>query len=256
MSKPPAPFPAFGGKSIIASAIWQRLGRARNIIMPLYDGRREFDYGYDDYIEPFGNSLAVLLANPDYDWSTGRWMVANPPLETVNDLDPFIANFWRAVKSDPTAVASFADWPVNEADLHARHFWLVDAGKRWFRDRMIADQDFYDVKIAGWWVWGASSWLGKRWCALDGGTLYHTIPNLGTAGNGINRRSLRLAGVDKISALKTYFVSFANRLRDVRVACGDWSRVVSHAITVGNSGARGSTAIVFDPPYGADRDEV
>lgn len=76
MLKPPnAPFPAFGGKSTIASAIWQRLGRARNIIMPLYDGRREFDYGYD-YIEPFGNSLAVLLANPDYDWSTGREIAA------------------------------------------------------------------------------------------------------------------------------------------------------------------------------------
>lgn len=91
-----APFPWFGGKSRAASIIWERFGDPAN------------------YIEPFAGSLAVLLARP-----------TRPRIETVNDLDCNVANFWRAVKADPEAVAKFADWPVNEADLHARHRWLV-----------------------------------------------------------------------------------------------------------------------------------
>ena len=91
-----APFPWFGGKSRVADIVWDRFGDVAN------------------YVEPFFGSGAVLLARP------------HPPrIETVNDLDCMVANFWRAVQSDPEAVAQWCDWPVNEADLHARHLWLV-----------------------------------------------------------------------------------------------------------------------------------
>jgi site-specific DNA-adenine methylase len=36
-----------------------------------------------------------------------------------------------------------------------------------------------------------------------------------------------------------------DRLRDVRVACGDWSRVVKDSVTTRN----GLTALFLDPPY-------
>jgi uncharacterized phage protein (TIGR02220 family) len=42
--------------------------------------------------------------------------------------------------------------------------------------RMKTDPDFFDAKVAGWWVWGASCWIGAGWCdgsrlfARDGGT--------------------------------------------------------------------------------------
>ena len=91
-----APFPAFGGKSAIASLVWQRFGAV------------------DNYVEPFANSAAVALACPYL-----------PAHETWNDLNGYIANFWRATSADPDAVAHFADWPIHEADLHARHAWLV-----------------------------------------------------------------------------------------------------------------------------------
>lgn len=42
-----------------------------------------------------------------------------PKIETVNDKDCFICNFWRAVSNDPEGVAQYADYPVNEIDLHA-----------------------------------------------------------------------------------------------------------------------------------------
>jgi hypothetical protein len=91
-----APFPWFGGKSLAAPLIWRAFGNVPN------------------YVEPFAGSLAVLLARP-----------STPKVETVNDKDGLIANFWRAVKAAPDEVARWADWPVNEADLHARHQWLV-----------------------------------------------------------------------------------------------------------------------------------
>lgn len=130
-----APFPWFGGKSRIAHIVWDRFGDVPN------------------YVEPFAGSLAVLLARPH-----------EPRTETVNDLDCYLANFWRAVKADPGAVASWADSPVNEADLHARHRWLVDQND--FRERMKRDPDFYDAKVAGWWAWGICSWIGTGWCRV------------------------------------------------------------------------------------------
>ena len=114
----------FGGKSRAAELIWSRLGDVAN------------------YIEPFAGSLAVLLARPHA-----------PGTETINDLDCFVANFWRAVQAVPDEVAHWADGPVNEADLHARHRWLL-AQLPEHRERMERDPDYFDAKIAGWWVWG------------------------------------------------------------------------------------------------------
>jgi hypothetical protein len=132
-----APFPYFGGKSKVAQLVWDRLGPV------------------DNYVEPFAGSLAVLLLRPD-----------PPKIETVNDLDCYVANVWRATQHDPEGVAAHADGPVNEADLHARHRWLVlsdDAAK--FRERMRTEPDYFDAKIAGWWCWGLCCWIGSGWCS-------------------------------------------------------------------------------------------
>lgn len=129
-----APFPWFGGKSRVASLVWDYFGNV------------------DNYVEPFAGSLAVLLGRPHA-----------PQTETVNDLDCYLSNFWRAMTRDPVSLAYHSDWPVNEADLHARHLWLVNQDE--FRERMKTDPDFYDVKIAGWWVWGISQWIGSGWCS-------------------------------------------------------------------------------------------
>jgi len=144
-----APFPWFGGKSRAASLIWPRFGDVAN------------------YVEPFFGSGAVLLARP-----------TAPRIETVNDLDCFLANFWRSIAADPEQTAHFADWPVNEADQHARHRWLVNRVE--FRERMRTDPEHYDPKIAGWWVWGLCAWIGSGWCAADpGGEVSDRLPAIG-----------------------------------------------------------------------------
>lgn len=131
-----APFPAFGGKSRIADLVWLRLGDVRN------------------FIEPFAFSAAVLLRRP-----------VVGAIETINDSNCFVANFWRAVQRDQDAVAAHADWPVNEADLHARHRWLVHSDRATAALRKVReDPDYSDARIAGWWCWGACMWIGSGWC--------------------------------------------------------------------------------------------
>lgn len=153
-----APFPYFGGKRRVASLIWQAFGA-----------------DVPNYVEPFAGSLAVLLARP-----------GPARVETVNDLDAYLTNFWRAVRAVPEEVARWADWPVSELDLHARHRYLV--GRAEFRERLRADPEFYDAKVAGWWVWGLSQWIGSGWCCEPS---WEGRTNAGRAPRGVHGRNVR-----------------------------------------------------------------
>jgi len=257
-----APFPWFGGKSRVASLVWDRFGNVPN------------------YVEPFAGSLAVLLGRPH-----------TPRNETVNDKDAYLANFWRALAHDPEALAHWADWPVNETDLHARHRWLVDQSR--FRERTLTDPEFYDPKIAGWWVWGISMWIGSGWCSRPewtgrthasrargiNGQLNDLVrphlnrgaqgiealsrapeqkrPILKRSGIGVHRQMPDVSGAGNSSgrgvlapskagtALLGYMEALAGRLRRVRVCCGDWTRVLGPSPTTNI----GVTAVFLDPPY-------
>ena len=187
-----------------------------------------------NYVEPFAGSLAVLLSRP-----------TEPRIETVNDLDCHIANFWRAVQSDPNAVAKWCDWPVNEADLHARHLWLVQ-GLPAHRERVMTEPDYFDAKIAGWWVWGICQWIGSGWCAERKPPIQ--LPHVGDAGRGVHRKRPHVGDAGR----GDLFDELQARLRSVRVCCGDWSRVCGPTPTFHN----GLTGVLLDPPYAdtADRD--
>lgn len=238
MTELKAPFPWFGGKSRVADLVWDRFGNVPN------------------YCEPFFGSGAVLLSRPH---AAG--------IETVNDLDCMIANFWRALKEDPDEVAHYADWPVNEADQHARHLWLCSQEE--FRERMKVDPDFYDAKIAGYWVWGQCIWIGSGWCSVklphlgNAGTGVHRkLPHLWNAGRGVNRQLPHLgdAGTgeeclsDRTSGTRAnllgYMRELSERLRTVRVCCGNWERILGPSPTV----KLGTTGVFLDPPYADEAD--
>lgn len=217
-----APFPWFGGKSRVASIVWERFGNCAN------------------YVEPFAGSLAVLLGRPHA-----------PNTETVNDLDCYLANFWRSIKLNPETTAAWADWPVNEADLLARHQWLVDQAD--FRERIRRDPDYHDCRIAGWWVWGICQWIGSGWCRLRGdGHQPQQIPHLGSAGRGNNRKLPHLGDAGRGELIAAYFQALSARLRDVRVACGEWDRVLGESVT----SKHGTTGVFLDPPYTSDEHDV
>jgi hypothetical protein len=225
-----APFPWFGGKSAIAPLLWAKFGAIRN------------------YVEPFFGSGAVLLARPR-------------PLEgpeTINDLDGFVANAWRAIAHDPAATANHADWPVNECDLTARHAWLVGQ-RETLTARLMGDPEYYDPKVAGWWLWGISAWIGSGWCSGSGpwqaidGQLVDTRqpPHLGTAGMGVHRQRPHLSNAGM--GLDDYFAKLAARLRHVRVCCGDWSRVLGPSVTIKHAGI---TGVFLDPPYASEAERT
>lgn len=225
-----APFPWYGGKARVAPLVWRRFGQVQN------------------YVEPFFGSGAVLLGRPQPISGT----------ETVNDLDGFIANFWRAVAADPEAVARYADWPINENDLHARHAWLVER-RGCLQANLEGEPSYYDAQFAGWWVWGICAWIGSGWCSGDGpwqrtnvgteeGPDWQLV-HLGSAGQGINRKRVHLGnagqGVHRQRALAEWFAALSQRLRYVRVCSGDWSRVLGPTPTT----KLGLTAVFLDPPY-------
>ena len=298
-----APFPWFGGKSRVAHLVWGAFGDVAN------------------YVEPFFGSGAVLLARPH----AAR-------VETVNDLDCYVANFWRATQYAPEEVAKWATWPVNEIDLHARHRWLVAQSE--FRERMRADPEYFDARVAGWWVWGICQWIGGGWCAesnwkaaewsdaagrvrgiqtaqenrrpmlmASNGVHRRTRdtansaewkkrPSLGKGARGIQRqpanqmpmlsgdsgatgRGIHASGlVNKLPLLSggsgtgtgvhskmvkmdrgtasrlqgpvyEWMQALSDRLRRVRVCCGDWTRILGRSSTE----LIGTTGVFLDPPY-------
>ena len=211
MSTISAPFPYFGGKSRIAAEVWQRLGNVLN------------------YVEPFTGSAAVLLARPD---SHAWW----DSIETINDKDGLVSNYWRATQADPDAVAHWADWPVNENDLHARHSWLVHQ-KDSLQEHLEGDPDYYDAKAAGWWLWGICLWIGSGWCSGNGPwqSVEGKLTHLGDAG----------LCEEWSEHLRAMMRGLRDRLRRVRVECGDWERVCGDSPTSG----LGLTGIFLDPPY-------
>ena len=240
MSEPvvKAPFPAFGGKSRIASEVWARLGDCRN------------------YVEPFAFSAAMLLKRPE-----------PGAVETINDLNAFVANFWRAVQADPEAVAAHADWPVNETDLHARHRWLVGSDTAAARLQAVRDDpEAYDAKIAGWWCWGACCWIGSGWCdtsvavwlqtpTLSWGLGVHGQPDdthrpqLADAfsrGRGVNSNDAISQCQSRREWITAWMLRLADRLRPVRVCCGHWARVCDSHSTMTRLG---TTGVFLDPPY-------
>ena len=266
-----APFPWFGGKSKAVETVWPAFGQVTN------------------YVEPFAGSAAMLLGAPE---------PAGNRIETLNDFDGMVANFWRAVAQDPEAVAHHADWPCNEVDLFARHSWLVRK-RQAITDSLHADPAWFDAQAAGWWCWGACNWIGGGWCSGNGPWVHdgerivkgdagqginrqlphlgdagqginRKLPHLGDAGQGINRKLPHLGdagqgikrqlphlgdagrGINRDSGttqrrqyIFEWMAALHNRMRDVRVTCGDWSRVVKDSVTT----RHGLTAVFLDPPY-------
>lgn len=246
-----APFPYFGGKSKVANDVWSRLGNV------------------DNYVEPFGGSLAVLLARPaEHEW----WLKK----ETAGDYSGLVVNFYRAVSADPNLVAKYANWPVTEADLTSRHLFLVRYQNE-LAEKLAGDPLYYDPQAAGWWIWGLSCWIGGDWMTgagpwkpgVEGSKseikkapgVYRKMPMIAGShgGKGIHKPLKDLPVMDEIGfpdlnkeygeSLLEQFTLIQNRLRRVRIVCGDWSRLQGAAV---DAGPKKITGVFLDPPYDLD----
>lgn len=237
-----SPFPWFGSKSRVASLVWDRFGDVPN------------------YIEPFFGSGAVLLRRPhDPEFIGGSPLLVRPHeprTETVNDLDCFVSNFFRAVQAEPEAVARWVDFPVIEDDLEARQWWLTNSAEaKSFQDRIRHDPHYYYPQIAGWWAWGQCNWIGSGWCEHAHAASTSDInrqprrarPDLGGSGKGLVAMCRNAPDDDESGdpPVLVYLKALARRLKGVRVCCGEWDRICGPAPTTG----LGLTAVFLDPPY-------
>ena len=244
VSRLKAPFPYYGGKGRYAKEVWERLG-------PL-----------DVYSEPFSGSLAMLLANPH----------ATPQRETACDTNGFICNFYRAIRDDPEKVAYHADYPSIHQDLYARHTWL----RRWGAEqgqKLREDPDWYDAKAAGWWVWGASLWIGGEWCLVDhdrrpvggfpGQGISQQVPRLRRdyrphgddrgGGIGVSRQRCSIVGSSP-DRLIPWFQQIADRLASVIILNRDWTAAVTPASMCNTPSMQRKQrqpmrGVFIDPPY-------
>ncbi len=165
----------------------------------------------------------------------------------------------------------------------ARLSGLIDSAMRLLREqpRKVAETEpeWFDVRIAGWWLWGIACWIGGGWCSGTGSWTRVTgddgttrLVHLGGAGRGVARQRVDLGGAGRGVArtrihlggagrgvtsqrahlgggecLVLWMHDLAARLRNVRVCSGDWSRILTPmAMASAVPGVRG---VFLDPPY-------
>lgn len=102
--KPPMPY--LGGKITLASQIVALLG------------------DHEHYVEPYGGSLAVLLAKQ------------RAPMETVNDLDGDLMLFWRVLRDRPNELARVCALTPHSRAEHAAAY-SVDGADELERARRV-----------------------------------------------------------------------------------------------------------------------
>ena len=218
-----APIPYFGGKRKIAQKVWAYLGDVKT------------------YIEPFFGSGAVLLMRP----RTRHEKI----YELINDIDGNIANMWRALQFDIDEVEKWCDWPVNHIDLIARRKVIIESYDQ-LKNNLVADPEFYDAKLAGYYLWAASCWLG---CGL---MTKKAIPVL-SGDHGIEQyRSMgKIPGITsdsgiiaKQDTMKEYLLKIQQRIKKIKVVCGEWHQVCGGKWQENN----GVVGIYFDPPYSSE----
>jgi DNA adenine methylase len=130
--------------------------------------------------------------------------------------------------------------------------------------RLEGDPEYSDAKVAGWWAWGMSCWIGSGFCSgkgpwgvveVDGA---RQLAHLGNAGRGVNRQLAHLGnagqGVNRkrenhAANLRAYMAALAERLRHVRVCCGDWTRVMGPTPMLERGASFTPVAVFLDPPY-------
>lgn len=246
------PGPFFGGKRHAAPVIWEALGD------PMH------------YVSPFCGSLAVELLRPH---PCNRQYYS----ETANDQDGLLVNALRSIRFSEDATAEAASWYVSEADVMARHLHILQWRQAREVERLMADWQYHDPVIAGFWLYGLSAWIGSGWCSGHGPWIVgadgritrrvssavpgvtRKLPHLGDNGRGVHHAGLRAPGVMEDAAfhpmtmpeLRRWFQFLSARFRHMRLVNGDWSRVVTDGamktLSVRHKG--GHVAVFLDPPY-------
>lgn len=259
-----APFPYFGSKYDVADVVWEHLGDVAN------------------YVEPFAGSLACLLARPRpgkvetaNDMSglvANFWRaVQDSPVEVARYADSPVLEVdlhaWHALlveSAEGLSESLRADPRFCDHELAGRWAWGASAwlGSGWCdgttpqrrpelsggSGRARNGHGVHATSISTHQKRPAIGGQGDRPHMGQGvhRALYQ-IPSLGGSngtgvgyGRGVHNRSGR-----QFDGLVAWMLALADRLRFVRICCGDFARVLTPAVTT----SHGLTGVVLDPTY-------
>ena len=273
-----APFVWFGGKRRVAAEVWTALGDVDNYVEPfagslavllgrphdLLDGNRRAETvnDADGFLANFWRALAH---DPE---AVAMW--CDWP---VNEVDLFARHLWlvntgrsrllEGMEADPDFYdAQVAGWWVWGVNAWIGSGWCsgdgpwVDTGDG-IGKRPHLGTAGQGVKRQRPHLGNAGQGVNRQRPHLGAGRgVNRQLPHLGNAGRGVNRQLPHLgdagrAGYNNMEYRPNvlgYFEQLAGRLRDVRVCCGDWSRVVTNgALSFGSA-----VGVFLDPPYLGD----
>jgi hypothetical protein len=237
------PYTWFGGKRAIAGAV-----------------RAAFSH-CTGYAEPFLGGAGVLIYGRFY---TKRFAIAG-------DLNGFVTNVWRAIQQAPDDVARYAfDW-CSQVDYWSRQLYIMRAYKG-LLTRLIADPEYCDPKIAGWWLYAralsigarAASGTGPWWVdearriradASRAGVIELTKQILETGDAPVGGVSFQVPNVradnavlscNSVDELRQRLSWFSEVLKRVRFICSDWRAFQGDGVL---NLAEDVTGVFLDPPY-------
>ena len=263
-----APFPYFGGKSGACEQVWQAFGAVDNYV-EAFAGSAAMLLGAPD-----GKRIATI--NDADGFVANFWRAIAQDPEAVahhadwpcNEVDLFARHSWlvrqtstltQSLHADPEWFdAKIAGWWCWGACNWIGSGWCSGTGP-WVHDgeRIVDSRQLPHLGNAGQGINRKLPHLGNA-----GQGINRQLPHLGNAGKGINRQLPHLSagqginrklphlgdagrGHPRRAYIMEWFGKLNERLRDVRVTCGDWSRVVKDSVTT----RHGLTGLFLDPPY-------
>ena len=281
-----APFPYFGSKYDIAEVVWQALGDPANYIEAFAGSLAALLSRPSPGKVETVNDSSGLVTNFWRACRASPVDVARHADEPVHELD-LHAWHRRLVETAPDLTARLmADPEYSDAKLAGRWAWGASAwlGSGWCdgttpqRKPEMSGGSGRARNGHGVHRTELSTVHQKRPALIGQGDgprvghgvhkdLHQTRPHLSNAGAGVNRplgalpsiggcdgtgvgygRGVHSRAGRQFDGLVAWMEALADRLRFVRVICGDFARVLSPAVTT----SHGLTGVFLDPPYARD----
>lgn len=239
LNKIKRPIPYYGSKEKIAQTIVDIIKK---------------DNWSNQYIEPFVGSNSILLQD-DFD---GIKVI-------INDFDGKITNIWRSLKYKPEETAGYIQGVCNTINLTALDL-AVQRSYDALLDRLHADIDYCDPKLAAHFMHLCCSWIGDGagntkgpWTTIkdeDGidilvrkekGDIKCSQAQY-TDDRGIRCKQAQYTGDIGINAkhsgISAWFNAISKRLSDTYILSHDFERILNLYCIKSKR-----TTIFFDPPY-------
>lgn len=194
------PFTYFGGKTAIASKIAG--------LLP----------AHEHYVEPFAGSLAVLLAKPP----------SASAMETVNDIDGDMMNFWRVLRDRPAELIRLCASTPHARAMHEEALTPPPGCP------------------------GGTGWPGPAESDVERAWRLWVVLTQGRSGKMAQRTGWRYYQDPRgsSSSMPDYLAAYVARLAPAAARLAEVSLECSPALTViGRYGQHPSNLIYADPPY-------